>query len=87
MAVLDHLIKAPEPQGPLQLKLTKVQTELPDPRPWLRYEFADPALEALSSGQKIMVRMGPANEARAKAVLRELRRRVATSEVARKPAP
>ena len=87
VAVLDHLIKAPEPQGPLQLKLTKVQTELPDPRPWLRYEFADPALEALSSGQKIMVRMGPANETRAKAVLRELRRRVATSEVARKPAP
>lgn len=86
VAVLDHLIKAPEPQGPLQLKLTKVQTELPDPRPWLRYEFADPALEALSSGQKIMVRMGPANEARAKAVLRELRRRVATSEVARKSA-
>lgn len=85
VAVLDHLIKAPEPQGPLQLKLTKVQTELPDPRPWLRYEFADPALEALSSGQKIMVRMGPANEARAKAVLRELSRRVATSEVARKP--
>ena len=84
VAVLDHLIKAPEPQGPLQLKLTKVQTELPDPRPWLRYEFADPALEALSSGQKIMVRMGPANEARAKAVLRELRRRVATSEVARR---
>ena len=86
VAVLDHLIKAPDPQGPLQLKLTKVQTELPDPRPWLRYEFADPALEALSSGQKIMVRMGPANETRAKAVLRELRRRVATSEVARKPA-
>lgn len=83
-AVLDHLIKAPEPQGPLQLKLTPVQTELPDPRPWLRYEFADPALQALSSGQKIMVRMGPANEARAKAVLRELRRRVATSEVARR---
>jgi hypothetical protein len=84
VAVLDHLIKAPEPQGPLRLQLTKVQTDVPDPRPWLRYEFADPALEALSSGQKIMVRMGPANEARAKAVLRELRRRVATSEVARR---
>ena len=84
VAVLDHLIKAPEPQGPLQLKLTKVQTELPDPRPWLRYEFADPALEALSSGQKIMVRMGPANELRAKALIRDLRKRVATSEVARK---
>jgi hypothetical protein len=86
VAVLDHLVQAPEPQGPIHLQLTKVQTELPDPRPWLRYEFADPQLQALSSGQKIMVRMGAANEARAKKVLRELRRRVATSEVARKPA-
>lgn len=81
VAVLDHLIKAPEPQGPLRLRLTRVQTDVPDPRPWLRYEFADPALEAMSSGHKIMVRMGPANEARAKAVLRELRRRLATSEL------
>ena len=39
----------------------------------------DPALESLSSGQKILVRMGPANEARAKALIRELRKRVATS--------
>ena len=37
------------------------------------------ALESLSSGQKILVRMGPANEARAKALIRELRKRVATS--------
>lgn len=92
VAVLDHLLQAPEPKGPLQLKLTKVQSgegaggqaPMPDPRPWLRYEFADPALQALSSGQKIMVRMGPANEARAKAVLRELRKRIATSELARR---
>ena len=31
-----------------------------------------------------MVRMGPANELRAKALIRDLRKRVATSEVARK---
>ncbi len=38
-------------------------------------ELVDPALESLSSGQKILVRMGPANQARAKALIRELRKR------------
>jgi hypothetical protein len=84
VAVLDHLLLAPEPQGPLRVKLTPVNTNVPNLRPWVRYEFVDPALESLSSGQKILVRMGPANEARAKALIRDLRKRVATSEVARK---
>lgn len=79
VAVLDHLLLAPEPQGPLRVKLTPVNTEVPNLRPWVRYEFVDPALESLSSGQEILVRMGPANEARAKALIRELRKRVATS--------
>ena len=84
VAVLDHLLQAPEPQGPLRVQLTQVNTELTNLRPWVRYEFVDPALESLSSGQKILVRMGPANEARAKALIRDLRKRVATSAVARK---
>lgn len=84
VAVLDHLLLAPEPQGPLHVKLTPVTTEVPNLRPWVRYEFVDPALESLSSGQKVLVRMGPANEARAKALIRDVRKRVATSEVARK---
>ena len=78
VAVLDHLLLAPEPRGPLRVKLTPVNTEVPNLRPWVRYEFVDPALESLSSGQKILVRMGPANQARAKALLRKLRERVAT---------
>jgi len=86
VAVLDHLLRAPEPQGPLRVKLTPVNTDVPNPRPWVRYEFVDPALESLSSGQKILVRMGPANAARAKALIRDLRQRVATGETARKPA-
>ncbi|MBU0893646.1 MAG: DUF3014 domain-containing protein [Gammaproteobacteria bacterium] len=85
VGVLDHLLLAPEPQGPLQVKLTPVTTEVPNLRPWVRYEFVNPALESLSSGQKILVRMGPANEARAKALIRDVRKRVATSEIARKP--
>lgn len=48
----------PDPQGPLQVKLTPVKTEVPHLRPWVRYEFVDPALESLSCGQKILVRRG-----------------------------
>jgi hypothetical protein len=61
--VIDHLLAAPEPKGPIALTQPKVL-----------YEFADPALQNLSSGQKVLVRMGPENEARVKAKLRELKR-------------
>jgi hypothetical protein len=37
------------------------------------YRYADPQLEALSPGQKTLIRMGPANEALLKARLRELK--------------
>jgi hypothetical protein len=40
------------------------------------YEFADPALEARSAGQKIMIRMGSENAAIVKAKLREIRHEV-----------
>lgn len=78
VAVLDHLLQTPEPTGPLQVHLTEVKGEVPSTRPWVRYEFADPELQALSSGQKMLVRMGPENERRLKARLAELRKRVAT---------
>jgi len=60
--VIDHLLAAPEVEGPVKLAQTKVL-----------YEFADPELEARSAGQKIMIRMGRENEARVKAKLREIR--------------
>lgn len=82
VAVLDHLLAAPVPSGPVAVQLTKVAGEVPSTRPWVRYEYADPRLEALSSGQKMLVRMGPENARRLKAVLAELRRRVATGAVA-----
>ena len=42
-------------------------------RPNVLYQFADIELEALSAGQKIMIRMGAENAARVKARLREIR--------------
>jgi hypothetical protein len=46
-------------------------------QPKVLYQFADPALERLSAGRKIMLRMGAAHAARVKAKLRELRRELA----------
>jgi hypothetical protein len=41
------------------------------------YEYADPSLEQLSAGQKLLIRMGSENAAALKLKLRELRREVA----------
>ena len=60
--VIDHLLAAPE--APVSIALVQ---------PKVLYDFADPALADLSAGQKIMVRMGPENEAKVKAKLRELK--------------
>ena len=60
--VIDHLLAAPEPTGPIALVQPKIV-----------YKFADPELESLSAGQKIMVRMGHDNELRVKAKLRAIR--------------
>ncbi len=73
VAVIDHLLAAPEPAGPVRLHLTEVRGEVPSLRPWVRYEYDDPALESLSSGQKMMVRVGLVNERRLKARLRVVR--------------
>lgn len=84
VAVIDHLLAAPEPGGPVAVQLTEVRGEFTAARPWTRYEFADPALESLSSGQKMMVRVGLAHERRLKAVLKRFRAQVATGEIATK---
>lgn len=63
--VIDHLLAAPEPVGPIHLV-----------RPNVLYEFADPDLQSLSSGQKIMIRIGSDNATRLKRVLRDIRRRI-----------
>ena len=60
--VIDHLLATPAPADPLVLV-----------RPNVLYEFADPDLEALSSGQKLLLRMGPDNAATMKRVLQKFR--------------
>lgn len=72
--VIDLLLATPDAGYPLKVQLTQVKGPVPSTRPWVRYEFADLALEALPAGQKIMLRVGPVNERRLKARLTELRR-------------
>ena len=60
--VIDHLLAAPEATAPVMLV-----------RPKVFYLFADPALEARSAGQKILMRVGSENAALIKAKLRDIR--------------
>lgn len=67
--VIDLLLATPEVAAPIRLE-----------QPRVLYRFADPRLEALPVGQKILLRMGPDNAARIKAKLRDLRRLLASAE-------
>lgn len=78
VAVIDHLLQAPEVQGPLALRLVEVQGSVAPQQPWLRYELADPQWQSLSAGHKILLRMGPAHAQTLKAQLRALRSQIAT---------
>jgi hypothetical protein len=64
--VIDHLLQAPEVQPPIPLT-----------QPRVMYEYADPDLEGRSSGQKLLIRMGPANARAIKAKLRAFRAEIA----------
>lgn len=72
--VIDHLLATPVQSGPVSVSLVDVKGPIPSERPWLRYEFTDPDLQALSAGQKILIRTGPANHRRLKARLLALRK-------------
>ena len=63
IAVIDHLLAAPDVAGPIAVVAPHVQ-----------YQFADPELEAQSAGRKLLLRAGPENSAALKAKLREIRR-------------
>ncbi len=60
--VIDHLLDTPVVESQLRLV-----------QPHIRYKYADPALEALSSGQKLLIRMGRDNAEIILGKLRELR--------------
>lgn len=71
VAAIDNLLATPKLGAPPQLV-----------QPSLMYQYADPDLESLSAGQKMLLRMGPDNAAVVVAKLRELRAAVTRSSVA-----
>ena len=74
IAAIDDLLEAPDAAGPVPLTQPKVL-----------YAYADPELEALSAGQKTMLRMGNENATRVKAKLRDIRR--ALTAKSKQPSP
>lgn len=75
--VLDLLLATPEPSTAPKIHAPEVKGPTQPERPWLFYRFDDPSYEALASGQKLLLRMGPVNERRTKARLAALRELVA----------
>jgi len=62
IAVVDHLLATPVVEDPVKLLQPKVY-----------YIYADEKLEALSAGQKLMIRIGQSNATRVKIWLQRLR--------------
>jgi hypothetical protein len=77
VAVIDLLLATPEPSGPLKVELPEIRGPLKPTRPWVLYRFSDPALEGLSSGQKMLLRAGTENRKRLKSKLAEIRKLIA----------
>ncbi len=69
VAVIDHLLATPDVEDPIKVV-----------RPHVLYEFADMDVESLSSGRKLLIRMGNEHTARIKTTLRELRLLIAASD-------
>jgi hypothetical protein len=73
LEVIAHLLETPAVSRPLQVTQVEVKGEVPSERPWVRQEYADPALQSLSAGQRLLLRLGPDHQERVMTWLRELR--------------
>jgi hypothetical protein len=71
VVAIDDMLAAPDLHDPVAV--TQVGP---------RYVFVDQRLQSLSAGQKLMIRLGPANEAQLKAKLRMIRELVVGGQVA-----
>jgi hypothetical protein len=74
IAVIDHLLAAPE--MPPNVKLVQ---------PKVFYQYSDPDLEKRSAGQKMMMRIGNDNANRVKAKLRDIRGHLTRNAANRRP--
>lgn len=81
--VIDQLLATPQASQPPAVRLPVIQGPIQPERPWVLYEFEDPAYRTLTAGQKLLLRTGPVNEARIKGRLAELRQLIASAPRAR----
>jgi len=81
--VIDQLLATPEVQWPVRVRLPVINGPTQPERPWVMYEFDDPNLQALSAGQRLLLRMGPVNQRRLKTKLAEIRRLVTAGNAPR----
>lgn len=68
--VIDHLLDTPEAIGSIDLV-----------QPSVYFKFADPSLQKLSAGQKILLRIGPANTAIVKTKLFKIRKALTAAQL------
>jgi hypothetical protein len=80
--VIDDLLATPDVAQPLHVRRAEVPSGARAPA---LYVFEDPALEARSAGQKILLRMGRANAEALKAKLIEVRALIAKGRTPRRP--
>lgn len=71
--VIDLLLATPEPQRSPEVVFTEVKGPFAPVRPWTHYAFADPELQSLTAGQKMLLRVGAEQRQRLKQQLRALR--------------
>lgn len=71
LVAIDDMLAAPDLHDPIAV--TRVGSH---------YVFVDPRLQSLSNGQKLMVRLGPENEAQFKAKLRMIRTLLVGEQIA-----
>ena len=76
VAAIDDMLAAPD---------LKEAPQLVQPKVWFQYADAD--LESRSAGQKILMRIGPANAEQVKAKLREIRSELTSTGLSGNPTP
>ncbi|MDP2680462.1 MAG: DUF3014 domain-containing protein [Rhodoferax sp.] len=82
IAVIDHLLTAPVPSATLAVSRIEVMGPYQPVRPWVTYEFTDPALQAMSAGQKMLLRAGATNHQRLRTKLMDIRAHLTQTELA-----
>lgn len=83
VAVIDHLLAAPVHIAPLTVSRIEVKGQYQQVRPWVTYEFTDPALRAMSAGQKMLLRAGAVNHQRLRTKLMAIRANLTQTKLAK----